>query len=137
MTHTKSNPPYSVCPVTDPATLTALYDNNSDPRNQADLKALQAASAKAFASSGMLHERVVLGGEQWDWADLFRPLEKPGPLPVMLFVHLCLQKRSKSRLMVSELLILAWSLRNCVVKYLKAPICLNSRAVVSILVRWP
>lgn len=77
----------SLCPVTDPAVLTALYDNNSSPRNQADLKALHACSAAAFASPALVHERVALGEGEWAWADLFRPAQGLGPLPALLFVH--------------------------------------------------
>lgn len=76
-----------VCPVTDPAVLTALYDNNSSPRNQAELKALQACSAAAFASTTLIRERVALRDDEGAWADLFRPADRPGPLPALLFVH--------------------------------------------------
>lgn len=72
---------------TDPVVLTALYDNNASPRNQADLKALQAASAAAFESTTLVHERVVLGDGEWAWADVFRPPGAPQPLPALLFVH--------------------------------------------------
>ena len=79
--------PDLACPVTDPATLTALYDNNASPRNQADLKALQARSAAAFASPTLVHRRVVLGEGESDWADLFRPAQGTGPWPALVFVH--------------------------------------------------
>lgn len=86
-----SAPPMQAhCPVTDPGVLTALYDNNSSPRNQADLKALQACSAAAFASPALVHERVTLGAGEWAWADLFRPATRTKgapPLPALLFVH--------------------------------------------------
>lgn len=75
------------CPVSDPAALTALYDNNASARNQADLKALQACSAQAFVSPAMAHERVVLGESAWAWVDVFRPPRGPGPWPALLFVH--------------------------------------------------
>jgi hypothetical protein len=79
---------------------------NSDPRNQADLKALR----KLLAQRRLLHlgccaERVVLGRRTVGLADLFfSPARKASHSLRDAFVHLCLQKRSKSRLMVSELL---------------------------------
>ena len=81
------NRPHAVCPVTDPIALTALYDNNASPRNQADLKALQACSAAAFDSPTLDHERVALGERDSEWADVFRPKLGRGPWPALLFVH--------------------------------------------------
>lgn len=79
--------PHARCPVLDAAALTALYDNNASPRNQADLKALQACSAAAFGSSSLAHERVTLDVGDTAWADIFRPRQYSGPLPALLFIH--------------------------------------------------
>jgi arylformamidase len=87
MPQTPASHSFAECPVTDFATLTALYDNNNSPRNAADLKALQACSAAAFASPSLARERVALGAGEWAWADVFRPPEARGPLPALLFVH--------------------------------------------------
>ena len=80
----------ALCPVTDPSLLTELYDNNASARNQADLKALQAASAAAFDSPTLMHERVVLGAADWAWVDVFKPRGLQAPqrlLPALLFLH--------------------------------------------------
>lgn len=77
----------AACPVSDPALLTALYDNNTSPRNQLDLKALQACSAAAFGSPTLVHERVVVGDTESAWVDVFRPRVGSGPWPAVLFVH--------------------------------------------------
>jgi arylformamidase len=79
--------PFAACPVLDAATLGALYDNNSDPRNRSDLLALQACSAAAFDSPSLVHRRVQLGQGDTAWVDLFKPLDTTEPLPALVFVH--------------------------------------------------
>jgi arylformamidase len=75
--------PYAACPVADGALLTALYDNNCNPRNQQDLRQLQAASAAAYERRAVQTQRF--GPQPWQSFDVFRP---PGrPCGALLFVH--------------------------------------------------
>lgn len=75
--------PHAVCPVHDTALLATLYDNNSSPRNQADLKALRAASSAAYAQrTAETHRYGQLG---WQTFDAFLPANRP--VGAMIFVH--------------------------------------------------
>ncbi|MBM3406807.1 MAG: alpha/beta hydrolase [Betaproteobacteria bacterium] len=67
--------------------LTALYDNNSDPRNQADLRTLQQLSAEAFADPGIQVDTWRWGTGQHDWVHCFKPRQSASRLPALLFVH--------------------------------------------------
>jgi arylformamidase len=79
--------PYRYPGSTDPAVLGEWYDNNRSPRNQADLRALQAASAEVFAAADVVAGRHSLGPGEHDWIDLVRPVGVVASLPALLFVH--------------------------------------------------
>lgn len=79
--------PYRYPGSTDPAVLGEWYDNNRPPRNQADLKTLQATSAEVFAAADLAAGRCSLGTGEHDWVDLVRPAGASGPVPALLFVH--------------------------------------------------
>ena len=83
---TKSENPFAALPAVDRQRLGALYDNNATDRNQADLKALQAASAHAYASAGASLQSHRYGTEPWQWIDVFSPPQAP-PTGALVFVH--------------------------------------------------
>lgn len=76
--------PHALCPVDDPAQLGDLYDNNADPRNQADLRALQAISAAAYADPALARSTHRFGPAAWQAFDVFTPARAVGAL---VFVH--------------------------------------------------
>src|SRR3954468_7795751 len=77
--------PHAECPVHDRALLSDHYENNSSPRNQADLRSLQAASAAAYAWHGDELESHRFGSKPWQSFDVFRP--PVGPRRALVFVH--------------------------------------------------
>lgn len=85
MDATLASNPHAHCPVTDAQALSALYDNNSDPRNQADLRALHAASAAAFADLATRKSSQRFGAAAWQSFDVFRPVQRA--VGALVFVH--------------------------------------------------
>ncbi len=80
--------PFAACPISDTTRLAALYDNNADERNRADLVRLRAKSAEGLAAVHGLHQTLRLGPGPTDWIDLVMPTSAPdGPVPALLFVH--------------------------------------------------
>ena len=77
--------PYAQCPVEDADLLGDLYDNNSNSRDRADLKALQDASLAVYADPPGLHESVRFGQAPWQAFDVFRPASPP--CGALVFVH--------------------------------------------------
>jgi arylformamidase len=77
--------PHAECPVQDRALLSDHYENNSSPRNQADLRSLQAASAAAYAWHGDELESHRFGNKPWQSFDVFRPTVRP--TRALVFVH--------------------------------------------------
>lgn len=77
--------PYADCPVQDDVLLSVLYDNNSDPRNQADLQALRTASAAAYADRAVVQETHRHGTAPWKSFDVFRPATRA--VGALVFVH--------------------------------------------------
>lgn len=67
--------------------LSALYDNNSDPRNQADLRTLQQLSAQALTDPTLHVELWRWGASEHDWVHCFKPSRSAEPLPALIFVH--------------------------------------------------
>ncbi|NBS62835.1 MAG: alpha/beta hydrolase [Betaproteobacteria bacterium] len=67
--------------------LTALYDNNQDPRNQSDLRSLQQLSTQACADPMMQVDTWQWGRGEHDWVHSFRPQGASGAVPAVLFVH--------------------------------------------------
>jgi arylformamidase len=82
-----SENPYRYPGSTDAAALGEWYDNNRLPRNQADLKTLQALSAEVFAATELAATRRDLGPGEHDGIDLVMPAGAAGPVPALLFVH--------------------------------------------------
>lgn len=82
-----SENPYRYPGSTDIAALGEWYDNNRSPRNQADLKTLQALSAEVFAAADIAAARHDLGSGEHDGIDLIMPAGVAGPAPALLFVH--------------------------------------------------
>lgn len=78
--------PFAQCQVHDAGRLGELYDNNRLPRNQADLKTLQAASAAAYQRYGAAVQTQRFGAEPWQAFDVFRPAAAR-PASALLFVH--------------------------------------------------
>lgn len=77
--------PYAAWPEGDAALLSALYDNNGDPRNQADLKTLQATSAAAHQELAACKTTQRFGAQDWQSFDVFRPAGRP--TGALVFVH--------------------------------------------------
>ena len=82
-----SKNPYRYPGSTDAAALGEWYDNNRLPRNQADLKTLQALSAEVFAETGLAATRRDLGPGEHDGIDLILPAGAVGQVPALIFVH--------------------------------------------------
>jgi hypothetical protein len=82
-----SENPYRYPGSTDAAALGEWYDNNRLPRNQADLKTLQALSAEVFGATGLAATRRDLGPGEHDGIDLILPAGAVGPVPALIFVH--------------------------------------------------
>jgi arylformamidase len=67
--------------------LTRLYDNNSDPRNQSDLRELQRASAEALLDPAIDVSILRWGPDAHQWVHRFAPPSARNPLPTLVFVH--------------------------------------------------
>jgi len=77
--------PHAECPVADDGMLSALYDNNGDARNRADLQALRAVSAAAYADRAAQQESHRFGDADWQSFDVFRPASRA--IGALVFVH--------------------------------------------------
>lgn len=67
--------------------LTRLYDNNSDPRNQSDLRTLQRISAQALIDPAIEVSVLRWGPGEHQWAHRFAPPAGTTPRPTLVFVH--------------------------------------------------